>query len=71
MKLYENTESIWLDKGDPYEVEADNQILLNKSMRARDPILQKAVDLIKSGEVIEGLCEIIAAHNPEDCECKP
>lgn len=68
MKLYENTESIWLDKGDPYKVEVDNQILLNKSMRARDPILQKAVDLIKRGEVIEGLCEIVTAHNPKDCE---
>lgn len=69
MKLYENTESIWLDRGDPYKVAVDNQILLNKSMRARDPILQKAVDLIKAGKVIEGLCEIVAAHNPKVCEC--
>ena len=69
MKLYENTESIWLDKGDPYKVEVDNQILLNKSMRARDPILQKTIDLIKDGEVCEALCDIVEAHRAKDCEC--
>lgn len=70
MKLYEKTESVWLDNGELYSVEADNQILLNKSMRARDPILKKAIELIKAGNVIGGLIEVLTNHKPKDCENK-
>ena len=70
MKLYEKTESVWLDVGELYSVQADNQILLNKSMRARDPLLKKAIELIKAGNVIDGLCEVLANHKPKDCENK-
>lgn len=70
MKLYEKTESVWLDKGELYSVEADNQILLNKSMRARDPILKKAIELIKAGKVIEGLIEVLSNREPKNCENK-
>lgn len=70
MKLYEHTESVWLDSGDPYDIKADNQVILNKSMRARDPILQEAIDLIKNGEVIDGLIKIVCAHKAKDCENK-
>ena len=71
MKLYEKTESVWLDNGELYSVEADNQILLNKSMRARDPILKKAIELIKAGNVIDGLIEVLTHHKPKNCENKP
>ena len=70
MKLYEKTESVWLDNGELYSVEANNQILLNKSMRARDPILKKAIELIKAGKVIEGLIEVLSNREPKDCENK-
>ena len=70
MKLYEKTESVWLDNGELYSVEADNQILLNKSMRARDPILEKAIHLIKDGNVIDGLIEVLTHHKPKNCENK-
>lgn len=67
MKLYEKTESVWLDNGELYSVEANNQILLNKSMRARDPILKKAIELIKAGNVIDGLIEVLSNREPKDC----
>ena len=70
MKLYEKTESVWLDNGELYSVEADHQILLNKPMRARDPILIKAIELIKAGNVIDGLIEVLSNHEPKDCENK-
>ena len=70
MKLYEKTESVWLDNGELYSVEADNQILLNKSMRARDPILKKAIELIKAGNVIDGLIEVLTHHKSKNCENK-
>ena len=70
MKLYEKTESVWLDNGELYSVEADNQILLTKSMRARDPILKKAIELIKAGNVIDGLIEVLSNREPKDCENK-
>ena len=70
MKLYEKTESVWLDNGELYSVKANNQILLNKSMRARDPILKKAIELIKAGNVIDGLIEVISNREPKNCENK-
>lgn len=70
MKLRGKTESVWLDDGEPYSLEADNQILLNKSMRARDPILKKAIELIKDGNVIGGLIEVLSNHKPKNCENK-
>ena len=70
MKLHGKTDSVWLDNGELYSVEANNQILLNKSMRARDPILKKAIELIKAGNVIDGLIEVLSNREPKDCENK-
>ncbi len=61
---------VWLDEGLPYDLNIDNQFLLNKSLRSIDPKLTKAINLIKEGKVIEAISLIYDGKNPEDLECK-
>lgn len=47
--------SKWDDDGSFYDLPIDYQILLNKSMRAKDEKLERAIQLVKNGDLIDAL----------------
>lgn len=54
-KLEGTVESEWIDEGEFYKLPIDHQILLNKSMRAKDEKLEKVIKLIKEGKFLESI----------------
>lgn len=55
------------DSGALYNLPIDHQVLLTKQFRAHDSVLLEAIDLIKKGEIMEAIFQIVGAHNPIDC----
>lgn len=69
IKDEDGTELRFIDQGKEWKPENPKKVVLNKSMRARDPKLVKALKLIKEGKIIEGICHCM--ETSYDCEKSP
>lgn len=74
LKHEDETISEWIDEGKPYSLDIDTQVLLNKSMRAKDENLVKVLEKIKEGRVVDAMIDLYieekGGHAPIDCENK-
>ena len=69
VKDEDGTELSFIDQGKEWKPENSKKVVLNKSMRARDPKLVKALKLIKEGKIIDGIIQCM--ETSYDCEKLP